>query len=190
MPAPDVEESRGGTRRGGRNDTEVVASRRVDGSGSTESGWRFGSWLRSFFADDVAARRSRTAPGRGEGLEDGRWDGREGRGGGDETMRAAGVPHGSEGREGDIEEGGWGVRGGEAARRSYVAEHGGDRVEEGEEEEEPCAVCQDGMAGRDRVTVLPCSHCFHAACLAQWLLRKVRSAEEERWIGLATVVAG
>ena len=46
---------------------------------------------------------------------------------------------------------------------------GGRRLS-GPAERGPCAVCLRGLApGRARH--LPCGHCFHAACIGEWLRR-------------------
>ncbi|KAF8664705.1 hypothetical protein HU200_054422 [Digitaria exilis] len=32
-----------------------------------------------------------------------------------------------------------------------------------------CAICLEDLEFGDRLSVMPCSHTFHVACLAQWL---------------------
>jgi len=39
------------------------------------------------------------------------------------------------------------------------------------EHDELCAVCYDTFSDGDEVTVLPCAHRYHAACVAPWLLK-------------------
>ena len=44
----------------------------------------------------------------------------------------------------------------ELRRRGSVTEH-------------KCTVCQEEFAAEETVTQLPCQHCFHGTCIAEWL---------------------
>ncbi len=45
-------------------------------------------------------------------------------------------------------------------------------VDEDEDESYDCTICLASVDDGDKVGILPCSHIFHAECLAQWIQRR------------------